>query len=172
MFHKTTSAITFAILSATLIATACDPCEPTFTGDTLISIPETCLPDITGGDSSTGGDSTSTSTSTTADPVMPLDMGPAPLPVCIAIPGAGEEWGPCNGGKCAEGLSCKATPMGSVCLAACDVPGPCDADKCLGGTCDMDLGACVAQCKAVGDACPLPGMQCFIGAAPLCIHPD
>lgn len=157
------AAATLAILSTILVACG-DPCDPIVTEDTLI-FPVTCLPSST-------SDTGDTGTSTTADPVTPLDMGPAPIPVCIAIPGAGEEWGPCSEGECAEGLTCKETPMGSVCLAACDVPGPCDADKCLGGTCDMDLGACVAPCKAAGDPCPLPGMQCdYNGGAPLCVHP-
>ena len=162
-----------AFLALASIASACgDPCLPTFTADTLLIAP--VLVDCEAITSSTSTDITSgtgdTST-TTADPVSPLDPKPDALPVCIAIPGAGEEWGPCIDGQCAEGLSCKVSGKGDVCIAACDVPGPCNTDKCLGGTCDMDLGACVAPCKAVGDPCPLPGMQCLFGAAPLCAHP-
>jgi len=181
---------TIAAIAAALIActtTGCgDPCLPTFTEDTLLIAPvivdceadtstsstttgDTSTTTIITGDMSTGG--TDTTGSTTADPVTPLDMPPVdPLPVCIAIPGAGEEWGPCLDGKCAEGLSCKVAAMGDVCLAPCDVPGPCNTDKCSGGTCDMDLGACVASCEAAGDPCPLPGMECFFGAPPLCAH--
>jgi len=165
-----------AFLALAPIASACgDPCLPTFTADTLLIAPvlvdceaitSSTSTDITSGTGDTGDTST-----TTADPVSPLDPKPDALPVCIAIPGAGEEWGPCIDGQCAEGLSCKVSGKGDVCIAACDVPGPCNTAKCLGGTCDMDLGACVAPCKAVGDPCPLPGMQCLFGAAPLCAHP-
>lgn len=165
-----------AFLALAPIASACgDPCLPTFTADTLLiaqvlvdceAITSSTSTDITSGTGDTGDTST-----TTADPVSPLDPKPDALPVCIAIPGAGEEWGPCIDGQCAEGLSCKVSGKGDVCIAACDVPGPCNTAKCIGGTCDMDLGACVAPCKAVGDPCPLPGMQCLFGAAPLCAHP-
>ena len=170
-----------ALAASALGAGACgDPCMPTLTADTLIApVFIDCEADTsTGsgtGDASTAaditGDTSSDTSSTTADPVTPIDPKPDPLPVCIAIPVAGEEWGPCIDGQCAEGLSCKVSGKGDVCIAACDVPGPCNTAKCLGGTCDMDLGACVAPCKAVGDPCPLPGMQCLFGAAPLCAHP-
>lgn len=156
--------LTIAALALASIASACgDPCLPT---DEASGSTGGTSTDITSGTGGTGDTS-----STTADPVSPLDPKPDALPVCIAIPGAGEEWGPCIDGQCAEGLSCKVSGKGDVCIAACDVPGPCDTAKCLGGTCDMDLGACVAPCEAVGDPCPLPGMQCFFGASPLCAHP-
>lgn len=152
------AAATLAILS-TFFAACGDPCDPIVTEDTLI-FPVTCLPSSTG----------DTGTSTTGDPVTPIDPKPDPLPVCIAIPVAGEEWGPCVNGECAAGLFCKVSGMGDVCLAACDVPGPCSAEKCIGGTCDMEIGACVAPCEAVGDPCPLPDMQCFFGPVPLCAY--
>lgn len=166
------AAATLAILS-TIFSACDDPCEPVFTEDTLVIIGEVCP--FTGGDN-TSGDSTSGTSSTTADPVTPLDMGPAPLPVCIAIPAPGDAWGPCDAAdSCAPGLDCKATPMGSVCLGACDPNAVtvCDAGVCLGGTCEAGIDACVAPCHAVGDPCPLPGMVCdFNGGAPLCVHPS
>lgn len=173
---------TIAALALASIASACgDPCLPTFNADTVIvAADDICFITTDEASGSTGGTSTDITSgtggtgdtsSTTADPVSPLDPKPDALPVCIAIPGAGEEWGPCMDGQCAEGLSCKVSGKGDVCIAACDVPGPCNTAKCIGGTCDMDLGACVAPCKAVGDPCPLPGMQCLFGAAPLCAHP-
>lgn len=163
---KTATAISPLILAALTTLTACgDPCLPTVLADTSI-IPAADECDIPN-DSDSGSGSSST---TTADPVTPLDPKPGPLPVCIAIPGAGEEWGPCVEGQCDDGLLCKVSGMGDVCLAACDVPGPCNTDLCAGATCDMDLGACIAPCKAVGDPCPLPDMQCVFGAAPLCVN--
>ena len=152
-------------------AGACgDPCLPTFTADTVI-VPsdDVCL--TTTDKASSEGSTSVDITGTTADPVSTLGPKPDALPVCVAIPGAGEEWGPCVNGECAAGLFCKVSGMGDVCLAACDVSGPCNTAKCLGGTCDMEIGACVAPCEAVGDPCPLPGMQCdFNGGAPLCVH--
>lgn len=169
-----------ALTASALGAVACgDPCMPTITADTLIAPALIdCEADMSTGSGGTSDASTAVDTtgsgdasSTTGDPVTPIGPKPDPLPVCIAIPVAGEEWGPCVNGECAAGLFCKVSGMGDVCLAACDVPGPCSAEKCLGGTCDMDIGACAPPCEAVGDPCPLPGMQCdFNGGAPLCVH--
>lgn len=180
--HETV--LLFALCSAAALSGCGDPCQPTFTADTLLIAPvfidceadtDTSTGESTGDSSTTTeitgtGTSTSDASSTTADPVSTLDPKPDAMPVCIAIPAPGEAWGPCIGGQCADGLFCKVTAMGDVCLSACDVPGPCDTDKCLGGTCDMGLGACIAPCKAAGDPCPLPGMECFFGASPLCAH--
>jgi hypothetical protein len=160
------------VLAATLAPAACmDPCEAIITAETLVVTATDCIPET-----SLGGDTGDTSTGPEPDPVTPLDMGPAPIPVCIAIPAPGEQWGPCDANDaCAPGLDCKTTPMGSVCLGACDpnTVTVCDADKCLGGTCEAGIDACVAPCHAVGDPCPLPGMQCdYNSGAPLCVHPN
>lgn len=165
------------IVTMSALASCGDPCLPTFTADTVITpANDVCFiaTDEASSTSDTSTDITGTgsdTSSTTADPVSTLGPKPDALPVCVAIPGAGEEWGPCIDGECAEGLFCKVSGMGDVCLAACDVSGPCNTAKCLGGTCDMDIGACAPPCEAVGDPCPLPGMQCdFNGGAPLCVH--
>lgn len=172
------AALVLTVVVLTEVAGCGDPCLPTLNADTVIvAANDICFITTDKASGSTGGTTaditsgTGDTSSTTADPVSPLDPKPDALPVCIAIPGAGEAWGPCIDGQCAEGLSCKVSAMGDVCLGACDVPGPCNTDKCLGGTCDMDIGACVAPCEAVGDPCPLPGMQCFFSASPLCAHP-
>lgn len=174
--HARNNAPTFlAIVIAATLAPACvDPCEAIVTAETLIVAATDCIPETSLGGSSDTSDTTSVDPS--ADPVTQLDMGPAPLPVCVAIPAPGDAWGPCDANDaCAPGLDCKTTPMGSVCLGACDpnAASACDAGVCLGGTCEAGIDACVAPCHAVGDPCPLPGMQCdFNGGAPLCVHPD
>lgn len=167
---RTHATIVALVTIATLAPAACvDPCEVIIDADTLIVAATDCIPET-----SLGGD-TGTGTDPGPDPVTPLDMGPAPLPVCVAIPGPGEAWGPCDANDaCAPGLACKVAPMGSVCLGACDPNAVtvCDAGVCLGGTCEAGIDACVAPCKAVGDPCPLPGMQCdYNGGQPLCVHP-
>ena len=74
-----------------------DPCLPTFNADTVIvAANDICFITTDKASGSTGGTTaditsgTGDTSSTTADPVSPLDPKPDALPVCIAIPGAGE----------------------------------------------------------------------------------
>lgn len=150
-----------AILALALAACGGDPCLPTILADTsIIPAEEVC----DGGSTSTN---TTTGDSSTGDlcPVPPIDAL-----ICAAVPSAGEMWGPCAEGlSCAPGSTCIVGTAGNVCAPACDDCG-CPNLGCFGGTCSAE-NACVPACVAVGDPCPVPGMQCApdVGA---CVWPE
>lgn len=163
---------TFTILS-TLTLAACGPCE---TGDRValpggvIVADDVCNGDddgtsiatATDGASETGAEPTAAESSSTG--------GDAPPPVCTALPGPGEAWGPCVDGGCNPGAGfCLEGEFGTLCMPGCD--DGCPMFKCFGGTCRAD-GACIPPCADDSD-CPIPGMQCDKDAPqfPTCVHP-
>ena len=152
-------AILALALAASPLACGGDPCLPTILADTSIIPAEEMCDD--------GSTSTTTGDSSTGDmcPVPPIDAL-----ICAAVPSAGEMWGPCaEDPSCMLGFTCIVGAAGNVCAPACDDCG-CPNLGCFGGTCSAE-NACVPACVAVGDPCPVPGMQCApdVGA---CVWPS
>lgn len=143
-----------------LAACGDDPCLPTILADTSI-IPAEQECDGSTGDPTTGGGDSTTGDICEAPPIDAL--------ICAAVPEAGTMWGPCDDGSCGVGAFCITSKTGGeVCAPACGECG-CPNLGCFGGTCN-DPGACLPACDAVGDPCPVPGMQCApdVGA---CVWP-
>lgn len=110
----------------------------------------------------TGGEASSTGETPTAESTGD-DTGM--LPTCIAVPGAGEFWGPCFvGATCTEGI-CHDGGGGNVCLASCE-DGQCEPFKCFGGFCTSD-DRCVPKCST-SDDCPIDGTFCL---DEICVYP-
>lgn len=159
-----TSKLLPIILSLASIAfAACDPCDPIVSADTLvIPVDAACVPD--GGTTATGGGDSSDGT--TIAECLPPEFAPT----CASIPKVGGAWGACLGGKCNDGSACMVTPLGDICLPACDGEGcTCKAWDCWGGACEH--GSCRPACEAIGDPCPVPGMVCDLNDGdPLCVY--
>ena len=138
----TTSRARYILASMLALATAAcggDPCIPTINADT----------------------------SSGSMRPMPVEVD---TPTCATSPQAGEAWGRCFVTMdCNDGLDCRVTGAGGVCVPPCGECG-CPADfGCFGGVCEA-TDACVPQCEA-GDVCPGVGMHCD-SLAGICIYPE
>ena len=158
----TTSRARYILTSMLALATAAcggDPCIPTIIADTsIIAAADDCISeDNTPGDESSSGSMCP----------MPVEVD---TPTCATSPQAGEAWGRCFVTMdCNDGLDCRVTGAGGVCVPPCGECG-CPADfGCFGGVCEA-TDACVPQCEA-GDVCPGVGMHCD-SIAGICIYPE
>lgn len=158
----TTSHTRYILTSMLALATAAcggDPCIPTIIADTsIIAAADDCISeDSTPGDESSSGSMCP----------MPVEVD---APTCVTSPQAGEAWGRCFVTMdCNDGLDCRVTGAGGVCVPPCGECG-CPADfGCFGGVCEA-TDACVPQCEA-GDVCPGVGMHCD-SIAGICIYPE
>ena len=140
--------------------TACNPCEIEFVSDTAV-VASQC-PIETSADESSSSNGEESSSSATTDAASGGDQ----MPMCVAVPLAGEAWGPCHvGAVCDKGIKCHDHGAGNVCVPECE-DDACPAFKCLGGTCN-DNAECAPVCTANAD-CPIPGTFCFNNE---CVHP-